>query len=155
MSAAKEKNHAFLEEVFGGALPLLFLGLSIALYLFGAPLVLLMALFGARAGSISPLWIVCAGIGLFSCVTLARCQRREWLGTVSGYIWFGIAIGYAAFLIPAIGVLLKGQSIPWHKLLTYHGFTMGGGPALYVPIIAIWMILRERRYRRSQGVVTP
>lgn len=154
MSAAKEKNHAFLEAVFGGALPLVLLGPSIALYFIGAPLVLLMALSGARTGSFSPLWIVGTGIGLFSCVALARCQRREWLGTVSGYIWFGIAIGYAAFLLPAIGTLLRGQSIPWHKLLGYQGFIMGGGPALYVPIIAIWMILRERRYRRSQGVVT-
>src|SRR5690606_31412526 len=129
-------------------------GPSIAIYLFGAPLLLLTFSFGVREDGLSLLWVISAGIGLFSCVALARCQRREWLGTVSWYNWVGIAIGYAAFLIPVLSALFKGNSIPWQKLLTYHAFALGGGPALYVPVIATWMIMRERRYRRDQGVVT-
>lgn len=159
MSSAQEKKHVVLEGVFGVALPLTLLGPSVALYVLGMPLVLFIHVLGSSrgilgAGGPSLLWFVAAGVGLASCVVLARCQRREWLETVSGYLWAGIAVGYAAVLIPIAKAIFRGRGISWDELLEPKLFYLGGGPALYVPIIATWMLVRERHYRRRQSVDT-
>lgn len=156
----KENPHPVLDGVFRWILPLVFLGPSAALYVVGGAFVTVLSFATRTTPSISSesgflvLWLIAAGIGLVSCIRLARCQRRERLATVGNSIWLGICVGYSALLVPAALRLLSGRGISPEALLKPVMFYMGGGPALYVPIIVAWMVWRERQVERRQAVVT-